>query len=393
MPPVIHWPSLLLLALWLPLAGAAPRVPATDAEVLARVPARSGDARALGLQSLRAAWRGNPRDPALAVALAQRYVEEAAANGDPRYIGYAQAALAPWWTEPAPPVAVRVQRAVLRQYGHQFVEALTDLNAAVQADPGHAEAWAWLAAIAMVQADYAAARRGCAGLAPHTTTLLAVACVAAIDGLTGRADAASQALTDALKSSRDATPAERLWVLTRQAELDERRGDFAAAERAFRSALALGEPDVYLQAAYADFLLDRGRAGEVLVLLKDGARADVLLLRLALAAKATGDPRAAGWTRDLAARFDAARARGDRTHEKEAARFALELLGDAQRALVLARSNYAVQREPADARVLLEAALAAREPGAAAPVRDWLAANRVESVVLRALVTRLEAVR
>ncbi len=181
--------------------------------------------------------------------------------------------------------------------------------------------------------------------------------------------------------------------MTRLAELDERRGDFAAAERAFRAALALAVPDVYLQAAYADFLLDRGRPGEVLALLKDGVRADVLLLRLAIAAQAAGDARAAGWVRDLAARFDAARARGDRTHEKEEARFALELQGDAPRALALARSNYAVQREPADARILIEAALAAGDPAAAAPAREWLTANRVESVALRALVARLEATR
>ena len=394
MPRPTPWLSLLLLALWLQPAAAAPRVPATDAEVLARVPARGADARAGSLQSLRAAWRSDPRDPAKAVALARRYVEEAAAEGDPRYIGYAQAALAPWWTEAAPPTAVRVQRAVLLQYGHRFDAALADLDAAAQAEPDNAEAWAWLAAIRMVQADYVAARRGCDGLAPHTTALIAVACVAAIDGLTGRADTAARALDAALKAATDAGAAEeRLWALTRLAELDERRGDFAAAERAFRAALALAVPDVYLQAAYADFLLDRGRPGEVLALLKDGVRADVLLLRLAIAAQAAGDARAAGWVRDLAARFDAARARGDRTHEKEEARFALELQGDAPRALALARSNYAVQREPADARILLEAALAAGEPAAAAPVREWLAANRVESAALRALAARLEATR
>ncbi|MBK6790170.1 MAG: hypothetical protein IPG77_21810, partial [Betaproteobacteria bacterium] len=42
-----------------------------------------------------------------------------------------------------------------------------------------------------------------------------------------------------------------------------------AAEAAFRDALALAVPDVYLQAAYADFLLDRGRPAEVLTLLQD----------------------------------------------------------------------------------------------------------------------------
>lgn len=374
-------------------ATAAPYLPGTDTQVLARVPARALDARARELQALRAAWRANPRDPLLAVQLARRYVDEAAAEGDPRYVGYAQAALAPWWDEAAPPVAVRVQRAVLRQYGHDFAQALADLDAAVLAEPDNAEAWSWLAAIHLVRADYAAAGRGCMGLAPLTTPLLAAGCSAAVDSLTGRAGQAAQMLAAAMKAARNAGPDERLWALTRLAEIEERRGDFAAAERAFREALALAVADVYLQAAYADFLLDRGRPGEVLTLLKDGARADVLLLRLALAAKATKDPRAAMWSRDLAARFAAARARGNSTHEKEESRFALELQGDAVRALALARSNYAVQREPADARVLLEAALAARQPAAAAPVREWLAAHRVESVALRALAARLEGVR
>ena len=382
-----------VLAAWALATAAAPHLPASDATVVERVPARAADPRVRDLQALRAAWRANPRDVDLAVRLARRYVEEAAAEGDPRYVGYAQAALAPWWAEPAPPVAVRVQRAVLRQYGHQFAEALTDLDAAVLAEPANAEAWAWLAAIHLVRADYAQAARGCKGLAPLTTPLLAAGCRATIDSLTGSAGPAAITLAVALKSASDAGPEERLWALTRLAEIAERRGSIAVAERAFKDALALGVADVYLQAAYADFLLDNGRAGEVLTLLKDGTRADVLLLRLALAAKAANDPRADGWRRDLAARFDAARARGDRTHEKEEARFVLELQGDAPRALTLARSNYAVQREAADARILLEAAIAARQDEAAKPVLDWLESNRVESVMLRSLSAKLGAAK
>jgi hypothetical protein len=96
----------------------------------------------------------------------------------------------------------------------------------------------------------------------------------------------------------------------------------------------------------------------------------------------------------LSARFDAARARGDRTHEKEESRYALALRGDAPRALKLAVANHELQREPADARVLLEAALAARSPEsrqAAAPVLQWLEANKVESVVLRGLAEKVKA--
>jgi hypothetical protein len=375
-------------------AQAAPFTPRDDAQVLERVPPRGNDARARELQALRATVQREPRNAEAAAALAARWIDDALAEGDPRYVGHAQAALAPWWNEPAPPSAVRVQRAVVRQYEHRFDEALADLAAVTDDEPWQAPAWAWQAAIHMVRADYAGARKACDGLAPYASPLTAAGCSAYVDSLQGGAASASSALGAALREAGDASREERAWALTRLAEIEERRGDAAAAERAFGDALALGVADVYLLAAHADFLLDRGRAAEVLQRLADKGRADVLLLRLALAAKATNDARAAKWAGELQARFDAARARGDRTHEKEEARFVLALRGDAKRALELARSNYAVQREPSDARVLLEAALAARSPEArpaAQPVLQWLDANSIEAVALRALAERVKA--
>ena len=81
--------------------------------------------------------------------------------------------------------------------------------------------------------------------------------------------------------------------------------------------------------------------------------------------------------------------RGDTSHRKEESRFALALQGDAPRALALARENWAEQREAADARILLEAALAARDAAAAAPVLQWLADSGFESVVLQSLAARV----
>ena len=71
----------------------------------------------------------------------------------------------------------------------------------------------------------------------------------------------------------------------------------------------------------------------------------------------------------------------------------LALPGDVPRALALARENWAVQREPADGRILLEAAVAARDVAAAQPVLDWMAASGIESVPLRGLADRLKAPR
>jgi hypothetical protein len=159
-------------------AHAAPFTPSDDKQVLERVPVRAGNPRARELQALRAAVQREPRNADAAAALARHWIEDALAEGDPRYVGYAQAALAPWWTEPAPPPAVRVQRAVVLQYVHQFAPALADLSAATAAEPENAQAWAWQAAIHMVRADYPAARRACDGLAPLTTLLTATACAA-----------------------------------------------------------------------------------------------------------------------------------------------------------------------------------------------------------------------
>ncbi len=388
-PPAVLSASLLSLVLVTASARAAPFVPAADSQVLATVPARASDPRARELVTLRAAWRAQPDDVGAAVRLAQRYFDEVAAEGDPRYVGYAQAALQPWWALNSPPVAVRVLRAMLLQFNHRFDAALVDLDGAVAAEPGNANAWSWRTAILMVQARYAEARLSCQQMAGLTTPLVAVACRAQVDAATGQAGPAAAALRAALQASPGASPDERLWCLTRLAETEERRGAFAAAEAAFREALAIGIPDVYLQAAYADFLLDRGRPAEVLALLKDRGRADVLLLRLAQAAKATGDRSATSLAAELDARFDAARRRGDATHRKEESRFTLAVQGDVARALALAQANFADQREPVDARILLEAALAARDPAAARPALDWMAASGIQSVALQPLADAL----
>lgn len=391
--PILAWlAGLLAVGLVLP-ATAAPSTPGDDAQVLTTVPARARDPAARELLLLRQAWQRAPQDLDSAVAYARRCFAQVAADGDPRGVGHAQAALAPWFGLPDPPPPVRLLRAQILQFDHQFDAALADLDALLRVQPGNAQAWAWRAAIHLVRANYTEARRSCQGLAALAPPLVAAACAAQVDAATGRAVAAAETLRAALTAAPDADADTRLWVLTRLAETEERRGAWPVAEAAFRAALALNLADVYLQAAYADFLVDRGRAAEVPALLKDRGSADVLLLRLALATKATGDAGAPAHARALAARFDAARQRGDTSHQKEESRFRLGVLGDAAGALRLAQANFALQKEPADARILLEAALAARQPAAATPVLDWMAASGIESVALQGLAAQLKAVR
>jgi len=381
----------LLLAGNVAAVAAAPYAPKDDAAVLERLPSRPGDPVAAELRALRAAVAAGPGDAAAAARLARAYFDLALAQGDARYVGYAEAALRPWRDSSGAPTEVLVVQGLLRQYRHDFEGALGLLARAAARDPGSVAARAWSAAIHMVRADYARARQECEALVPIASELLAAGCAAYVDATTGRAGAAYQRLAAELARHPEASPGLKLWVQTRLAEMAGRLGDAAGAERHFRAALGFGLEDNFLLAAYADFLLEHARAAEVLPLLKERARSDTLLLRLALAAKALELPEAPQHIRVLGERFAAAALRGERLHMGEEARYLLDLRGDARGALAVAAENWKSQREPRDAAVLLEAALAAREPQAAAPALEWLEASGLEHPRLRRVATELKA--
>src|SRR5882672_1248801 len=276
----------LAIASFATAACAAPYVPRDDATVLERLPVRPGDPIARELRQLRAELTANPRKRETAVRLAERYFALASSEGDPRYVGYAQAALKPWWDLPAPPLDVLLMRAILKQYSHDFSGAMLDLEAATRVDPKNTRAWSWRAAIHMVQADYERAREDCLALQKLESDLYAVGCMAYLDGTTGKAAAAHRALSAALAGNADTPPEMKVWVLTRLAEMSLRQGDLRQAEEHFRAAYFEPINDQFLLAAYADFLLDQGRPDEVIPLLVDWVKSDILLLRLALAEQA-----------------------------------------------------------------------------------------------------------
>lgn len=384
----------LVLALALASAGAPPLraepfVPRDDAEVLERTSSRPADPAIRRLAELRRDLARQPRNLALASKVAWMSIEQGRSLSDPRFYGWAQAALAPWWSSPAPPAPVLVLRATIRQHDHDFAAAAADLAAAVVADPYDPRAWLTRAVVATVTGDYAEARRSCGEVLQLAPPLVAATCRAGVDSLNGSAEAGDRMLSGALLQARDAPAQARLWALTSLAEIAARRGDATAAEARFRAAIGLERADDYLLGAYADFLLEQNRPAEVVALLGDATRADALLVRAILAEKQLGSPQLAAHAQMLGERFAAARLRGDDVHRREEARFALHVRGDAEAALALACDNFQVQREPADVRLLLEAALAAGRPQAAQSALDFVAQTRLEDVVVDRLVKQL----
>jgi Tfp pilus assembly protein PilF len=372
-----------------PFASAVPYSPSTDDAVLERLPERS-DPSLREIKQLRVALDSSPRDAALAVRLARRAIEACRETGDPRFLGQAQAALAPWWAHSDPPAPVLLLRATIRQSFHDFTGAIADLDRLIASNPADGQALLTRATVLAVTGKYVEARADCNRIARLTIQLVVAGCLAGPESLSGQAEAAYRSLVDALARAPNADPGLREWALTLAADIAQRRGDAAMAESHFRAALSLDPRDPYLRAAYADFLLEQQRPSEVVSLLNNNTRNDSLLLRLALAEARLPDLRADFdiHRADLAARFDAARRRGDSLHRREEARYALELAHDPAAALKLARENWRVQHEVADLRILVAAAVAAGDSEALQEARRWAESVRLEDAVINTALAR-----
>jgi tetratricopeptide (TPR) repeat protein len=365
---------------------AAPFVPESDSQVVERLPFAPNDPVLRRLRALNNQLTRKPDNLPLALLVAQGYLEVSRVTGDPRYAGYAQAALAQWWDLEQAPQEVLVLRATSRQRMHQFDAALADLATVLNSNPRNAQARLIRATVLQVKGVYDEAREDCRALQNLTQELVWVACLASVDGATGKLRESYEQLRAALQRSPGSQPVVQDWVLTSLAEMAARDGMMTEAEGHFRAALGLSAPDYYLLCAFADFLLDNGRFEEVLDLLRDKTAADPLLLRYALALQAQRSKELPAQVELLRDRFTASRLRGDRVHLREEARFTLHLLNAPQAALQLAQENWQVQKESADVRILLEAALAARDAAAVDAVREWLSISRLEDVQLQRIV-------
>ncbi|MGI9302230.1 MAG: tetratricopeptide repeat protein [Gammaproteobacteria bacterium] len=371
-------------------ALATPFKPDSDSEVLEVLPRSLGEADA-GLSELQKQLAADPRNADLAAELAARYIELARSESDPRYAGYAQAALGPWWGLDRPPARMLLLRATLRQHRHEFAQAIDDLEALVKLAPRDSQAWLTLATIYQVRGEYTKAKAACSVLARTAPLELATVCHSAVMSVTGQAERAYRLLTGLAPRIRNSTPGMRQWLTTLMAETAWRLGKTDHAESHFTDALTVGRRDPYLLGVYADFLLAEQRPHEALALLADEARDDSLLLRLAIVAKRAGAQQTAREHRELLSlRFTEAQLRGDQRHLRERAWHALEFNGDPQQALELARRNWQEQKEPLDAWLYMRAARDAREDVTVRAAQDWITQWGLQDPNIAALTSRQE---
>ena len=378
----------VLVAIAVPATAGPPYTPADDRQIVEtlRQPRLPGMA---SLRELRAQWSAQPTLVPAALAYARAALEWGRREEDPRYLGYAQAALAPWWEQAKAPPEVVLLRASLRLARMEYAAADRDLQSLIASDaPEGPAARITRAGLRLSQGDPVAAATDCTAAASHVGRLTAATCLAAVRGLRGDLASAQALLDAALADSANAASSTELAARGVAAELALRAGNPVLARQHFAAGLqrmkASGSTDPALLAAYSDFLLAQGETSTVRALLADYPRQDSLLLRLTLAEQAAGrsgdaaaGAKAIERTARLALRFAEMRQRGDRSHLRDEALFELDVRGDPAAALARMTESWTLQRDPVDARLLLRAARAAAEPGATAVVTAWIASTGI----------------
>ncbi len=379
----VHAPGLPWLTIWFvliaALAGADPYTPQSDDEVLERLPPGFNGAELRRQRTELAGDKENLRD---SVILADRYLDAAVHEGEPRYFRLAQAVLQPWWDLPAPPPEVLLQRARMRLAMFDGDRALEDVSLVLRTNPDEAEALQRRFEIEWIQARYADARATLEQMRPLLPPLSAATAFARLERWAGDPEIAAGALESGLQSdvTDDGARRDGLRLL---ADMDLQLGRTEAARTVFERLLSTDPVDVPTLTAFADCLLDLGDTSGVLALLTNGPPADAVRLRRWLALRALPSPDPAQQAEittlssELPRNFDTRRVRGDATALADESLWRLRIQQHPVAALEPALEQWRLCRDGMGARRVLEAASASARTQAAMDVIRWIRTNGI----------------
>lgn len=369
------------LAALITVARAEPHQPTDPEQVLLRV-AGGAESDEIAVSAQR--YREAPT-MANALQLAARHLARGRRNGEPRDFGRSEAILESWRARAGGSAEWHVLLADVHQYRHDYAPALELLDRALEIDTRQTRARLMRAAIRQTRGEFPGAQADCGALLAQGESALGLVCVAQVRSLTGQLDRAYALLQRQLAADggRVVDAAIRNWMLGALADMADRRGDGATAERLLREALRFEPRDQFVRLTLADLLLAQGRGQDVELLLREQAPAPAVLLRQAEARAGAGEADALieGLRRALADSGE----RGELVDGRDIVRLRL-LENRGCDALVAARANWARQRESTDVRLLLVAARSCGDSSAAREIVAWRAATGYEDVRADALL-------
>lgn len=383
--------ALLTLVIGVSLsAWAQPRLtPSADEVVLpASVHAQSNQAGSL--REVEREWRKNRNNLPAALNYARAVFLLGLTEGDLRWYGSAKAALQPWWTATTLPADGHFLRALVKQGFHDFKGGIDDLSAAIAIDPAQAEYWSWRFSLHLLTSNMAAARTDCDAIGQRFGRDEGQACAATLMYRTGQALQAIPVLNRLVELPDYQGPFTQDWLRYHQGEAYRAAGQYAQAIAVWEKHVQARPNSHLVKLTLAELLNQQGQFAKAKRYADATSPTDALLVQALLASRGLKD----GDTQRLADQFESRMnnqaLRGESLIERPTMVYLITYGRDNAQGLKLAAENWSTQNEPADAVLLVQAALKANQPRLAEPVLGWMAATGYTDPVLKALTEELQ---
>lgn len=369
----IAW-GLGVLAAASPAAAQERFLPAASAVVLSSsVHAQGG--RQAALRSLDLAWRAQPQDLNAALPYARAVFTLGLTEGDLRWFGSAKAALAPWWTAADLPAEGYFLRGLIKQGFHAFDVGLQDIDRAIALEPRRAEFWSWRFALHLLLADMASARQDTDEMARLFGSQEADVYRAVLLYRTGQPLPAVQMLTRAMRSPDNQDASSQDWLGFHLGEAHRVAGQPAQAIALWGQRLKASPQSHLIRLSLAELFNQQGQYAQAkttaLYKADIGSLTDALLMQALLASRGLKDPDEARLASQMTARLQSQALRQESLIERPKLIHQIAYGQDVAAGLALSIENWRLQKEPPDAVLFVQAALALGQARAAEPVLAW----------------------
>jgi tetratricopeptide (TPR) repeat protein len=382
---------------WVLPAAAQERFRPADSAVVLSSSVHGQTGRNGSLRSLDQAWRAQPKDLDASLAYARAVFTLGLTEGDLRWFGSAKAALAPWWQATDLPAEGHFLRGLVKQGFHEFDAGLQDINQAIAKEPRRAEFWSWRFALHLLLADMTAARQDTEEMARLFDPQEASVYRAVLLYRTGQAQSAVDTLNTAIRAAYFQDPSSQDWLGFHLGEAHRVAGQPDKAIAVWDKQLKASPKSHLLRLSLAELLNQQGKHRQAKTIatgnagnLATSSTTDALLMQALLASRGLKDLDEAGLAKQMADRLQSQALRKESLIERPKLIHLIAYGQDPAAGLALSIENWQLQKEPPDAVLFMQAALAVNQPRAAEPVLKWAEQTGYSDPPLTRLVEQLK---
>lgn len=349
------------------------------------------------LRALDQAWRARPQDLTAAVAYARAVFTLGFNEGDLRWFGSAKAAMTPWWQASDLTADGFFMRGLVKQGFHDFDGGLQDILKAIEQEPQRAEFWSWRFALHLLLADLRAAEQVVREMARLFGPQEAQIYRAVLLYRAGQAPVGTTLLRASMRAAEHQDASSQAWIGFHLGEAHRVAGQPDQAIAVWQKLLQAQPKAHLLRLSLADLLNQQGRFTEAKAVATgpgntaSSSLSDALLVQALLASRGLKSADEALLAGQMQARLQSQALRQEALIERPKLIYQIAYGQDMAAGLALSVENWQLQKEPPDALLFAQAALALKQARVAEPVVNWAQTTGYTEPALRELMAQLTA--